>query len=247
MSHPVSIEVCVDSPASAIAAQRGGADRIELCGNLLEGGTTPSAGMIEVVRSLTSIGVHVMIRPRAGDFCYTEEEFEIMRRDVLAAQKLGANGLAFGILKSDGAIDVERTRELVKLARPLRVTFHRAFDCSRDLMGALEDVIRSGADRILTSGAKQTAMKGLPVIAKLVRSAGDRITIMACGSICAQNAATIIRETGVKEIHVGLRRRIADAGKEPSISLGVKSESELPRFHVIEEDVRQLRVAADLA
>ncbi|MFY9741303.1 MAG: copper homeostasis protein CutC [Candidatus Sulfotelmatobacter sp.] len=247
MRHPVSIEVCVDSVASAIAAEHGGADRVELCSNLLEGGTTPSAGMMEAVRSRLKVGVQVMIRPRGGDFCYTEEEFEIMRRDLLAAKNTGADGVVLGILKSDGGVDVVRTRELVELARPLQVTFHRAFDCSLDLMHALDDVICAGADRILTSGGKQTAVEAVPLIAKLVRSAQERITIMACGGIAAANVSMIIRETGVREIHVGLRRRIFDAAEmaAQSISLGVNSE--LPRFHVIEEDVRALRSAVDAA
>lgn len=249
MRHPVSIEVCVDSVASAIAAERGGANRVELCSNLLEGGTTPSAGMMEGVRSRLKVGVQVMIRPRGGDFCYTDEEFEIMRRDLLAAKKTGADGVVLGILKRDGEVDVARTRELVELARPLQVTFHRAFDCSPDLMRALEDVICAGAARILTSGGKPAAVEAVPLVAKLVRSAQERITIMACGGITAANAPTIIRETSVREIHVGLRRRIADAAVTamPSILLGANSEGELPRFQVMEEDVRALRSAVDAA
>ncbi|HTU40673.1 MAG TPA: copper homeostasis protein CutC [Candidatus Aquilonibacter sp.] len=249
MRHPVSIEVCVDSVASAIAAERGGANRIELCSNLLEGGTTPSAGKMEVVRSRLKVGVQVMIRPRGGDFCYTEEEFEIMRRDLLAAKKTGADGVVLGILKRNGEVDVARTRELVELARPLKVTFHRAFDCSPDLMRALKDVICAGADRILTSGGKQTAVEAVPLIAKLLESAQERITIMACGSITAANVSMIIQETGVREIHIGLRRRIADAPETavPSISLGPNADSEFPRFQVIEDDVRALRSAVDAA
>ncbi len=249
MRHPVSIEVCVDSVASAIAAERGGANRIELCSNLLEGGTTPSAGMMEVVRSRVTVGVQAMIRPRGGDFYYTEEEFEIMQCDLLAAKQTGADGVVFGILKRDGGVDVERTRELVELVRPLQVTFHRAFDCSLDLMRALEDVIGAGADRILTSGGKQTAAEAVPLITKLVESAQKRITIIACGGIVAANAPMIIRETGVREIHVGLRRRIADAAEKatPSISLGANADSELPRFQINEEDVRALRSAVDAA
>jgi copper homeostasis protein len=245
---PVSIEVCVDSVASALAAERGGANRIELCANLREGGTTPTAGTIEVVRSKIALPMHVMIRPRSGNFFYDGEEFEIMHRDLLTVRQLGANGVVLGILKSDGTVDVPRSRELVQLARPLSVTFHRAFDLSSDLSRALEDVILTGADRILTSGGKQTAAEAQSVLANLVHAAKDRITILACGGIKASNAAVIIRETGVKEIHVGLRRPIKDSRPGASrISLGVGSENDVQRFEVREEDVRALRSAVDAA
>jgi copper homeostasis protein len=248
----VSIEICVDSVASAIASERGGADRIELCSNLREGGTTPSAGTVEVVRSGTLLGVQVMIRPRCGDFCYSGEEFEIMRHDVLAARQFGANGVVLGLLKEDGSIDVERTRELAELARPLSVTFHRAFDLSRDLArdvkGALEAVILTGADRILTSGGKPAAMEARSILAKLVQDAEGRIRILACGGINASNAATIIRDAGVNEIHAGLRRPLRNATPvHPPLSVGVEYERDAQRFEVREEDVRNLRSAVDAA
>jgi copper homeostasis protein len=246
----VRIEICVDSVASALAAERGRADRIELCSNLREGGTTPSGGTVEVVRSAISLGMQVMIRPRSGDFRYSGEEFEIMRRDILAARRFRANGVVLGLLKEDGSIDVERTRELVELARPLTVTFHRAFDLSSDLAldvkGALEAVILTGADRILTSGGKPTAMEARSVLANLVRAAEGRIRILACGGIDASNAATIIRDTEVSEVHAGLRRPLRNATPlHPPLSLGFGYESEMQRFEVREEDVRNLRSATD--
>ncbi len=254
MSDRVSIEVCVDSVASALAAERGGAARVEVCSNLLEGGVTPSAGLIEQVRARTSIGLHVMIRPRGGDFCYTREEFETMRSDIIVAKKLGADGVVLGILDAHGMVDTERTRQLVELARPLNVTFHRAFDMSPDLFHALEDVCTTGTDRLLTSGGEETATEAVDRIARLVEAARGRIAIMACGGIKAHNAVSIIEQTGVREIHVGLRSPVLGPilHRNPRISLGTASVDheqflENQRFQVLEEDVRSLHRAVALA
>jgi copper homeostasis protein len=242
MSNRIEIEVCVDSLASALAAQRGGAARIELCSALSEGGVTPSAGLIELVRAGTFIGLQVMIRPRGGDFCYTDEEFEIMRRDISLAKKMGAEGIVLGILKTSGDVDVERTRELIEISRPLNVTFHRAFDMSADFSRALEDVCSTGADRLLTSGGESTVEQGAPVIEWLVPAARGRIAIMACGGIAERNAASIIQRTRVREIHVGLRRGAPSPMlyQNPRISMGTMPEREYQRFQVLEEDVRNL-------
>jgi copper homeostasis protein len=249
MSDSCLIEVCVDSVESAIAAERGGAGRVELSSGLLEGGVTPSAGLIELVRGRTSIGLHVIVRPRGGDFCYTPEEFETMKRDIAAAQKLGADGVALGILKADGSVDIERTRQLVELARPLKVTFHRAFDMASDLFRALEDICSTGADRILTSGGERTAPRGANRIARLVREAGGHIVIMACGGIDGGNAASIIKQTGVREVHAGLRSAVLSPMlyRNPEISMGRSAGDEYERFQVLEESVRQLHRAVALA
>ncbi len=212
---------------------------------MLEGGVTPSAGLIELARAGLSIGLQVMIRPRGGDFCYTDEEFETMRRDVSVAKKMGVDGIVLGILNTNGHVDIERTRELVELARPLNVTFHRAFDMSADFFRALEDVCATGADRLLTSGGESTVEQGAPVIERLVKAARGRIAIMACGGIAEHNAPSIIKQTGVREIHLGLRRAMASPMlyQNPRISMGAMPEREYQRFQVLEEDVRNLRRA----
>ncbi len=245
MADQVLIEVCVDSVASALAAERGGAQRIELCSDLLEGGVTPSVGLLAVVRSKVALRVHPIIRPRPGDFCYSEAEFEIMRRDIEAAKSEGADGIVLGILNSDGTVDIDRTRRLVELARPLSVTFHRAFDMSANLSAALEDVCATGANRLLTSGGEQECSLGVSTVAQLVNASRGRIAIMAGGRIGISHAASIIERTGVREIHVGL----ATPAKSPMVhrnnglSLGKAQGREYHRTEVLEESVRKLKRA----
>ena len=240
------IEVSVDSLESALAAERGGAKRVELCGSLLEGGITPSAGLIATARQKISIGRHIMIRPRAGDFYYTADEFSVMQRDVLMAKQLGADGVVFGILDLDGKVDIHRTRQLVDLARPLKTTYHRAFDMSADLYRSLEHVVETGADRILTSGGAQTALEGAAALRSLVEVAGGRVVVMACGGIDDQNVQAVVKQTSVREIHVGLRTLIASSMryKNDDISLGTLKGYEYQRFVVLEERVERLLRAA---
>jgi copper homeostasis protein len=238
----VLVEVCVDSVASAVAAERGGAGRVELCGSLMEGGITPSAGLIEMARAAVSIALHVMIRPRAGDFSYDADEVETMRRDIALAKRLGANGVVFGILDLNANVDVARTRQLADLARPLAVTFHRAFDMTADLFRALDDVCAAGADRVLSSGGEPTALQGRETIAQLIQRAHGRIVIMPGSGITPDNARDLVAHTGATEVHVGLRTALPSPmlHRSPRIVMGSLGGREYQRFVVLEEQVRKL-------
>lgn len=246
MSNPVVLEVCADSVDSALAAQKGGAHRIELCSGLVEGGTTPSSGLISTVRSRLSIPMYVMIRPRNGDFCYGPEDFETMEQDVLNAKQLGADGVVFGMLEEIGRVDVERTRHLVKLACPLKVTFHRAFDMSRDLSEALEALIEAKVDRVLTSGGEQRVEDGLAAVRSLAASAAGRIAIMAGGGITESNAYRVIAATGVSELHTSAASPVGSPmrHRNEKIAMGVLKGREYQRPVVLEDNVRRLLEAA---
>jgi copper homeostasis protein len=205
MQNRVVVEICVESVDGALAAERGGAHRIELCSNLAVGGVTPGPELMRQVRERISLPIHVMIRPRAGSFCYSSCEFEIMQEQVAKARDLGMDGIVLGLLASDASVDVERTRKLVALAHPLPVTFHRAFDDSADLPQALEEVVRTGAKRILTSGGRRDgASKALSTLASLIERAGERIAIMPGGGVNERNVARIIQQTHAREIHASL-------------------------------------------
>ena len=199
---PILVEACVDAIDAALEAERGGAARIELCGELLQGGVTPSAGLIAAVWDRIDIPLFVLVRPRAGDFLYTDDELDVMRRDIEQMKALGVDGVAFGALTADGDVDVERMRSLIALARPMSVTFHRAFDFVRDQDTALEALLQLGVNRVLTSGGAPTAADGVAQIAELARRVGDRMIVMAGGSITASNVGEIVAATGVREVHV---------------------------------------------
>lgn len=199
------LEICIDSVHSALIANQAGADRVELCANLLEGGTTPSNSLIEECCNIQGIEVMVMVRPRGGDFCYSDSEFLLMKKDIENIKALGADGVVLGILDKYGNIDIERTKELVLLARPLKVTFHRAFDMSNNIIKALEDVIETGCDRILTSGGKQTALEGMDMINELIEKAGDRIIILVGSGVSEDNIVGLVNNTHLKECHFSAR------------------------------------------
>jgi copper homeostasis protein len=203
MNRHVQVEICVGDVASAVAAQQGGADRIELCDNLHVGGTTPSAGTIAESCRRLAIPVHVLIRPRAGDFVYSEPEIAVMRHDIEVAKSLGAAGVVLGPLSSDATVDRELTAELIALARPLSVTFHKAFDQICNPIGALGTLIALGVDRVLTSGGKPTALEGMETLAKLVDHAGAKIVIMAGGRLSLSDLETVIHQSRVSDVHLG--------------------------------------------
>lgn len=202
------LEICVDSVESAIDAQNAGANRVELCNNLIEGGTTPGFGTISSARNSLSIGLNVIIRPRGGDFLYSDLEFDIMRREIDQCGEGGVDGIVLGILEPDGAIDIERTARLIEFARPMSATFHRAFDMSGDPVKSLEDVIACGADRLLTSGQKNKASEGAELIGQLVSQADDRIIIMPGSGINESNIEEIASKTGAMEFHLTGRKII---------------------------------------
>lgn len=239
---PRCLEICVDSIDSALAADRAGAHRIELCSSLLEGGLTQSAGVMRAVRERVSPAVFVMIRPRGGDFLYSDAEFEAMKEDIRTAKSLGANGVVLGLITEYGRVDVVRTRELVEVARPLETTFHRAFDLSEDLHQSLEDVIATGAGRILTSGGARTAPEGAEQIRKLVQAARGRIIIMAGSGIQSRNLRQVLADTAVCEVHASAKRPVASAMLyQRSVAMGSGQQSEYTRQVADEEEVRALR------
>jgi copper homeostasis protein len=235
MSKPI-LEVCAGSLASALAAQEGGAFRVELCDNLWEGGTTPSIATIELARQMLSIRMHVIIRPRGGDFLYNDLEYSIIRRDVERCKEAGADGVVIGFLTAEGRVDVEKTREVVELARPMAVTFHRAFDMSRDPYEALDDLIASGVDRILTSGQKNMAPAGVELIAELVRLAGGKVIIMPGAGLTEGNISAFARQVGATEYHSTLRRPVESGMVFRRSDVFMGGLPQIPEFTLLECD-----------
>jgi len=201
-SSPILVEACVDSVESATAAERGGAHRLELCAALVDGGTTPSAGVIAAVKQAVRIPVFVILRPRGGGFVYSDAEADVMRRDAEMAATLGADGVVVGALRADARIDEDRTRALIDASRGLPVTFHRAFDLVRDRHEALDALASAGVTRVLTSGGSRNALLGADEIGSLAKAAGSRLIVVAGGGIREENVAEVVRRSGVREIHV---------------------------------------------
>ena len=236
------LEICANSVESAFLAQLGGAHRVELCDNIFEGGTTPSYGAISIARKMLRINLNVIIRPRGGDFLYSESEFEIMCEDVALSKKLGANGVVFGFLLPDGSVDTKRTKKLTKMAKPMSVTFHRAFDVCKDPFIALEDIIKCGCDRILTSGQQNKAANGTELIKNLIETANGRIIIMPGSGIDESNIEEICKKTGAQEFHASLRTSF-DSGmiyRNAEINMGINSENDYKRALTDPDRVKKL-------
>ncbi len=204
MNRKCLLEISVETLEGALAAERGGADRIELCADLSLGGVTPGADLLRAVRAQVRIPIFSMVRPRAGDFVYSSAEFAEMKRAIADAKESGMDGVVLGVLTKKHRVDIERTQELVDMAKPLPVTYHRAFDESADLHQALEDVIQTGSKRILTSGGAKGAPEGAAVLAELIAAGGKRIVIVPGAGISAANIRQIAQRTRAREFHSGL-------------------------------------------
>lgn len=207
----MKLEICANSYQSAINAQQAGAHRIELCQELSVGGLTPSYGLIKQVLDVLSIPVFVLIRPRSGNFTYSDAEFDIMKQDIQICKNLGCTGIVSGILKDNNSIDIERTKELIELAKPLAFTFHRAFDCVENPTESLEQLIALAVERVLSSGLETSAEKGLNLIKQLQEQANGRITILAGSGITAENAK-LFKDVGLKEIHASASTKTESDG-----------------------------------
>jgi copper homeostasis protein len=240
------IEICCDSMESAINSMEAGADRIELCTNLYEGGTTPSYGIIDAVRNIKNIGLHVLIRPRGGDFLYSPAEFEIMMKDIEICKRIGVDGVVLGILNPDGTIDKLRTSVLVKQAEPLALTFHRAFDLGNDPFKALDDIISCGVERLLTSGHANKASDGVSLISDLVKYSSGRIIIMPGSGISDTNIETIAKESGAREFHLTGRKLIESemSFRRESVKMG-GNQSEYSRKIADKDMILRIRKILD--
>lgn len=241
------IEAAVDTLNSALSAERAGVGRIELCAGLNDAGTTPSAALIETVCERLEIPVFVLIRPRGGDFVYSDAELDLMRRDIELASGFGAAGFATGALGRDYTIDMEATRSLVSAGGNRPVTFHRAFDFTTDLFAALEQLIECGVKRVLTSGGARTALNGADTIARLVEQARGRIIVVAGGGVRENNVREIIDRTGVTEVHA--RITSTAAGIEPAVDRGIGLRKPFPESETAHEEIdeKRMRRLVDLA
>ena len=240
------IEGCVDSHASALAACRGGADRLELCANLSIGGTTPSHALFRQVQRDCAVRINVLIRPRFGDFLYSEAELEEMREEIKAFRDLGANGVVIGDLTPEGELDETRMRSLMDAAGGMEVTLHRAFDMTRDPLAALEAAVRLGCRTILTSGQAGNALEGAEVLRELVRRAAGRIEIMAGCGVRRENIRAIYDRAGVRAFHTTGRSGPLDSGmvyRKPGVSMGLPSLSE---YELWRTDEREFKACAKL-
>ena len=233
------IEICAPNIQSGISAQEGGAERIELCDNLFEGGTTPSYATIKKARELLTIKINVMIRPRGGDFLYSDLEFEIMKEDIIMCKELGVEGVVFGLLLANGKVDTKRTKKLTDHARPLKITFHRAFDMTADPFLALEELVDLGIDHLLTAGQKNQAPEGKGLIRALIEKADNRITIMPGSGINSGNIKEIRDFTGAKEFHLTGRRLMESNMTFRKSDIYMGGLSQIPEYgmYITDQDI----------
>lgn len=238
-----TLEACVDSVESALAAEKGGATRLELCGNLIIGGTTPEHGLFAQIREESDIRIHVLIRPRFGDFCYTDYEFRVILREVESYRKLGAEGVVIGVLRPDGTLDEKRMKLLKEEAGDMSVTLHRAFDVCADALETLEQAKQLGVDTILTSGQKNTCMEGRDLLRELVKRADGRIDIMAGGGVDAQTIAQLGPYTGLTAFHMSGKRTLQSAMtyRREGVSMGLPAFSEFEIMRTDEQKIRDAR------
>ncbi len=227
----MKLEIIAFNLESCLSAQEAGADRIELCNNPSEGGTTPSYGFIKAARNALKIELYTMIRPRGGDFLYSESEYEVMKTDIETCKKLGCDGVVLGMLTPGGKVDKERCKNLVGYAYPLGVTFHRAFDRASNAVEALEDTIDIGCERILTSGLKPTAVDGQQLIKELIVHAGERIIIMPGSGVTSSNIISLAENTGAVEFHSS-----AGMQKESEMKYTNDAMNEQMKYTVVNKD-----------
>lgn len=241
-------EICTDGAAGVRAAQRAGAHRVELCASLFEGGLTPSRGAMRQARRVEGIGLHVIIRPRGGDFCPDDDEFAAMLTDIATAKQEGADGAVFGCLTLEGAVDGPRTTRLIEAARPMSVTFHRAFDMTADPFAALEALVELGVDRVLTSGQAVSVLEGLPLITRLIAQAGSRLIVMPGGGITAGNIGRIVAVARPAEIHVAALAPVASPMRYQRGGVFMGGELRQPEYAVHATDpalLGQIMAAAE--
>ncbi|WP_439627814.1 copper homeostasis protein CutC [Shinella sp.] len=245
MTKPL-IELCVEGIDGFLAAQDAGADRVELCASLVEGGLTPSLATIRAAVKAATIPVHVIIRPRGGDFLYSETEFETMAEDIKALREEGVAGVVIGCLTPDGRIDEARTKTLVEAARPMSVTCHRAFDMTADAREALEALIRCGVNRVLTSGQRDTALDGIAILKSAHEQAAGRIVVMGCGALDAQNIKKVCDETGLTELHFAALTTVPSGMtfRNPHVGMGGTEKDREYELTLTDRDAVRATIAA---
>ncbi|MEQ8475726.1 copper homeostasis protein CutC [Fulvivirga sp.] len=232
------LEICANSVQSVINAEKAGAQRVELCDNLWEGGTTPSAATIKLAKEKTKIAIYVLVRPRGGDFVYSDLEFEIIKEDIRICKELGVEGIVSGVLNADGTVDKARTKILVELSRPLPFTFHRAFDVAAEPFQALEDIIDCGAVRILTSGQKNSAIEGIELLKEIQEKAAGRIIIMPGGGINESNISKL-QSIGCQEFHMSGKKAQKSMAKPGHVNMN--SSKDIPENIIFTSDIGTIR------